>query len=137
MNDTNISRKPATLNRLRCQGGGPRFRRIGRAVYYEPKELRTQNASLGIQLLDAIRQAFEESRTVEVTTKALIGRLTADPERPWADFKAGKPINPKQLGSMLRQYGIVSETVHPPGEPHAKGYKLERFRDAFQRYLGV
>ena len=35
-----ISRKPATLNRLRCQGGGPTFRRIGRAVYYEPEALR-------------------------------------------------------------------------------------------------
>jgi hypothetical protein len=36
-----VSRKPATLNRLRCQGGGPRFRRIGRAVYYEPEALRS------------------------------------------------------------------------------------------------
>jgi Protein of unknown function (DUF3631) len=101
------------------------------------KDTHTQNASIGIQLLEAIRQAFEESGTVEVTTKALIGRLTADPERPWADLKAGKAITPKQLGSTLRQYGIVSETVHPQGEPHAKGYKLERFRDAFQRYLGA
>jgi hypothetical protein len=34
-----ISRKPATLNRLRSQGGGPPFRRVGRAVYYEPEAL--------------------------------------------------------------------------------------------------
>jgi len=35
-----VSRKITTLNRLRCQGGGPAFRRIGRAIYYEPKALR-------------------------------------------------------------------------------------------------
>jgi hypothetical protein len=34
-----VSRKPATLNRLRCQGGGPEFKKFGRAVYYEPATL--------------------------------------------------------------------------------------------------
>jgi hypothetical protein len=95
-----------------------------------------RDASMGIQLLSDIRLAFEQERTDQLTTKRLIAILKDDPERPWAEYNRGQPITPKQLGAVLRDYGITSETVHPLGEPHAKGYKLERFRDAFARYLG-
>jgi hypothetical protein len=30
-----IKRKPSTLGKQRSVGGGPRFRRVGRAVHYE------------------------------------------------------------------------------------------------------
>jgi hypothetical protein len=31
--------------------------------------------------------------------------------------------------------GITSETIHPDGAPDARGYKRERFYDAWERYL--
>lgn len=34
-----ISRRPSTLSRLRVQGGGPRFKKLNRAVLYEPEAL--------------------------------------------------------------------------------------------------
>ena len=34
-----IQRKPSTLAKLRCVGGGPRFRRDGRLVVYPVSEL--------------------------------------------------------------------------------------------------
>jgi hypothetical protein len=98
----------------------------------------TTDPSLGVQLLAHIREAFEQvPNNGELTTKRLIEFLVEDEERPWKEFKPGRPITPKQLGSILKHYWITSETVHPPGEPHAKGYKLHRFLDAFQRYLGA
>jgi hypothetical protein len=36
----NIDRKPGTLVRLRCTGGGPPFHRINRDVYYKPSAVR-------------------------------------------------------------------------------------------------
>lgn len=96
-----------------------------------------REASLGIQLLSDIRDAFGKERANELTTKRLIEILTDDPERPWAEYKDRRSITPKQLGNLLREHGISSEDVRPPGGPHAKGYKLERFRDAFSRYLGI
>ena len=36
-----ISRKPATLAKLACVGGGPRFRRANRAILYAPTDLDT------------------------------------------------------------------------------------------------
>lgn len=34
-----IARSPKTLAKLRCVGGGPKFRKLGRSVLYEDKSL--------------------------------------------------------------------------------------------------
>ena len=72
-----------------------------------------------------------------MATKVLIDRLIADPERPWADYRKGKPITDKQLAALLKPFGITSETVHRPGEPDAKGYRRTRLGEAWSRYLST
>jgi putative DNA primase/helicase len=89
----------------------------------------------GVELLRDIQKFFESSAKIETTTKTLIVALCVDEERPWATYYKGKPITDRQVGRLLRPFGIISETVHPPGEKDAKGYKLERFQEAFERYL--
>jgi hypothetical protein len=58
-------------------------------------------------------------------------------KRPWATYDRGKAITDRQLAKLLKPFEIISETVHPneTGEPKAKGYRRERFEDAFSRYL--
>jgi hypothetical protein len=92
------------------------------------------SGSLGVQLLADIRAALRSGEDF-LTTKALIGRLIEDPERPWADYRRGKPLSPKQLGALLGRFGIASETVHPAGERDAKGYVRTKLEDAWKRYL--
>lgn len=41
-----INRAPATLNKLRTVGGGPKFRRVGRHIFYVPGALDEWAASL-------------------------------------------------------------------------------------------
>lgn len=41
-----INRAPATLNKLRTVGGGPKFRRVGRHIFYVPASLDEWAASL-------------------------------------------------------------------------------------------
>jgi hypothetical protein len=65
----------------------------------------------------------------------LVTKLTADPERPWADWKHSKSLTQKQLAGLLRPFCIVSEEVHPAGQSHGKGYKRGRFEDAWEAYL--
>jgi len=89
--------------------------------------------NLSIELLRDARQAFGEA--AELTTRALIAALSADPERPWATYAKGEPIAPRQLGRLLGPFGIVSTTVHPPDAPAAKGYRRAAFEDAWERYL--
>jgi hypothetical protein len=73
-----------------------------------------------VELLADIKRIFEARNVTEMTTKALIAALVADEERPWVTWgKNDKPITAKQLGALLRQFPVLSETIHPPGERDA------------------
>src|SRR5262249_17224886 len=45
-----------------------------------------------------------------------------------------KPLTQKQLGGLLRPFGVISETVSVPGFNDAKGYKRIRFEEAWEAY---
>ena len=99
-------------------------------------------ASIGVELLISIKsildkeQVFEKGGAACVTSKMMIEKLTADPESRWHEWKGpGKPLTQKQLGRLLSEFGIASETIHPEGAPDARGYKRARFEDAWERYL--
>jgi putative DNA primase/helicase len=93
----------------------------------------TLDASIGIQLLGAIRDVFGDKMDC-IFSKNLIAELTSDPEKPWAEYRRGKPLTQKQLANRLREYGITPETVWI-GQESAKGYKRTAFEDAWRRYL--
>jgi hypothetical protein len=92
-----------------------------------------ESTSINVELLADIRLAFgdvEAMRSVDLVTA-----LIADPERPWAEWRRGKPLTPKQLGRLLAPFVILSETVSIKGLNDAKGYKRERFEEAWASYL--
>ena len=59
----------------------------------------------------------EEKMTSEDIVKAL-GDIA---DRPWADWKRGKPINQVQVARMLRAFGIKSQNLRIGGKV-VKGY---------------
>jgi putative DNA primase/helicase len=91
--------------------------------------------AINVELLGDIEKAFDD---LDVITSAdLVAALVADPERPWATWgKNDKPLTQNQLARLLRPFGIISETVHPFGRPHAKGYKRPRLEEVWAPYLG-
>jgi hypothetical protein len=89
----------------------------------------------GVELLRDARKAFDVSKAAELPTKTLIAALCADEERPWLAHSKGEPITDRQLAKLLRPFGIISGTVHPPGAPDAKGYRRADFENAWARYL--
>jgi hypothetical protein len=52
-----IKRKPSTLAKLRCIGGGPRFIKAGRAILYPPSELDEYASSLFSELCASTSEA--------------------------------------------------------------------------------
>jgi hypothetical protein len=94
----------------------------------------TLDASIGTELLNDIRAAFAKSGKEGLFSRRLSELLTTDPERPWAEYRNGRPLTQKQLGNLLAGYKITSETIWD-GKVSAKGYQLSRFDDAFARYL--
>jgi putative DNA primase/helicase len=95
----------------------------------------TFEASIGVELLHGIRKAFEAAPGKEtIFTRDLISWLVAEPERPWASYgRARLPITDRQIAKLLREHRITSDQLRV-GEVTAKGYKRERFTEAWQRY---
>ena len=88
-----------------------------------------------MQLLSNIKTLFESNDVDCMTSQQMVAYLTADPEQPWAEYRNGRPLSQKQLANLLNGYGVYSETVHPAGLSHAKGYQLDQFTELFGRYL--
>jgi hypothetical protein len=60
--------------------------------------------------------------------------LVAIEGRPWAEWKAGKPLSANGLARLLAPFGIAPATIRTAaGTP--KGYQFAQFEDAFARYL--
>ena len=95
-----------------------------------------QDGAIGVELLRDIRSAFGDDDVIR--SSDLVAKLTADPERPWAEWKHGRrPLTQKQLAGLLAPFHIISLTVHPPGLPDGKGYRRIDFQEAWAAYCPV
>src|SRR5262249_60032062 len=57
--------------------------------------------------------------------------------RPWAEWgRHGKPISPNQIAKLLTEFHVYPETIRIGADRTARGYYLNKFAEAFDRYLG-
>jgi putative DNA primase/helicase len=94
-----------------------------------------QDGAIGVELLRDIRSTFGDDDVIR--SSDLVAKLTADAERPWAEWKHGRPLTQKQLAGLLAPFHIISLTVHPPGLPDGKGYRRIDFEEAWAAYCPV
>jgi Protein of unknown function (DUF3631) len=90
------------------------------------------DGAVNVELLRDIQGAFGDNEVIR--SADLVAKLTADPERPWAEWRHGRPLTQKQLGGLLRPFGIISVNVNPPGLPQGKGYRRIDFEEAWGAY---
>jgi putative DNA primase/helicase len=95
-------------------------------------------ADSGALLLADIRTIFDRSGRTDKDSRfastAFCTELATMEERPWPEWRNGKPITPTQLAHVLRPFGIRPGTIRD-GATTAKGYKRDDFADAWERYL--
>jgi hypothetical protein len=90
--------------------------------------------SVTIELIRDIVPSFGAADVMP--SKALVDKLNADPEGRWCEWKGpGKPLTPRQLAGLLKGFGIIPMTVHPVGQPDAKGYRRADFEHLWERYV--
>jgi hypothetical protein len=95
---------------------------------------RGDEASIGIRLLEDVRALFAEREPDIIFSSVLVPALNEIETSPWAEWNKGRGLTAPSLAKLLHRYGIKPRSVRI-GDETAKGYKLEAFRDAFQRYL--
>ena len=91
-----------------------------------------QDRAVDVELLRDIRSAFGENEVIR--SADLVAKLVADPERPWADWKHGRPLTQKQLGGLLRPFCITSETINFGDGHYAKGYRRAHLEELWGVY---
>ncbi len=88
-----------------------------------------------VELLQNIRNIFEEKMISKISTAELLTALCLDTESPWATYNRGQPMSPRQLAKKLKEFKIQSGTIRLPNGTTPKGYYRENFDDIFKRYI--
>ena len=101
-----------------------------------------QDENVGVKLLNAFRDIFQEKNVKHISTKEALESLIArENDEPWAawwekDFKNdGVRSVAGKMARLLKPFGIVTGSIREADGSTPKGYKLESFEDAFSRYL--
>jgi Protein of unknown function (DUF3631) len=108
--------------------------RIARTVA-ETAEAAKDDQSVRSMVLSDIRDIFAARPGVDrLPSVALADALGAMENRPWSEWRNGKPITPAALARLLGPFGIIPSTRRE-GNLTFKGYLLSSFAEAFESYL--
>ncbi|OIV38792.1 hypothetical protein BIV57_03965 [Mangrovactinospora gilvigrisea] len=92
------------------------------------------DASESARILADCRAVFAaNSNPVGMTTDQLLHGLRSLEESPWTGY-GHSGLTARDLGALLRPYGIASTNLRLPDGSQRKGYARSRFADAWQRY---
>jgi len=91
--------------------------------------------AVGAVLLGDIRTIFEQRQADRMASADLVAALAELEDRPWPEWRHGKPMTAPQLARQLRHFGIAPGTIRLPNNATPKGYIAARFEDAWARYL--
>ena len=88
----------------------------------------------GIELLRDLAELFKADARERFPSQGLCDALALLEERPWGDYRRGKPITSAQLARLLKDFGIQSQSLRTDAGV-CRGYYREAFDDPFARYL--
>jgi hypothetical protein len=116
------------------QAGGDWPEKARQAALAVSKVVGGEDASNGVRLLADIKAIYEAKEVDRLLSSEMAIALGAMEDRPWAEWKGGKPITANQLARLLRPFGVVPDSIRVGGST-PKGYCLAQFKDAFEIYL--
>jgi len=90
--------------------------------------------TIGPMILSDIRAIFKERGVDRVWSDDLVDDLVAMEERPWCEWKHGKPLTKNSLAFQLKPFKVKSGDVRF-GPKVKKGYERKNFEDVWKRYL--
>ncbi len=87
-----------------------------------------------VLILGDVRAIFAEKKTDRLSSAVIVGELGSREDRPWSEWRRGKPITAMGLASLLKPHGIRPRELWKDAAK-TRGYGLADFADAFGRYL--
>ena len=114
--------------------GGEWPEKARRAAANVSKVVGAADMSTGARLLADIRRIFVEKGVDRMPSADLADALGAMEDRPWSEWKGGKPITKNGLAKLLKPFDVFPGGIRVGGDT-PRGYYLAQFQDAFERYL--
>ena len=93
-----------------------------------------EDETAGVLLLEDIKSFFEDEESDKLASSEIVSRLETMEERPWPEWKNGKPITARQVARLLKPFSIAPKSIRV-GNRTPKGYEKRNFKDAFARYI--
>jgi hypothetical protein len=85
-------------------------------------------------LLSDLKGIFREEDADFISSAAIVASLLRREDRPWAEWKQGRPLSKISLARLLRPFG-VKPSIRRSGGQTVRGYALADLLDSFDRYV--
>ena len=90
--------------------------------------------TIGPMILSDMREIFGGTSCGVIHSDDLVASLIGLEERPWCEWRHGKPLTKISLARLLKPFSIKSRQIKI-GKINRNGYQKKDFQDAFNRYL--
>jgi putative DNA primase/helicase len=87
-----------------------------------------------VMVLHDIRAIFIARGVDRLPSAEIIEVLSKMEDRPWPEWKNGKPITARQVAKLLDPFGVVPVTITLSTGKTPKGYHLRAFNELVKRY---
>ena len=87
-----------------------------------------------VMVLHDVNALFEEHGADRLASTEITHALAQMEDRPWPEWKNGKPITPRQLAKLLDAFGIVPTSIKLATGKTPKGYHQRAFSECVRRY---
>lgn len=114
---------------------GEEWARAARTAALALHGIEEETPSIGAELLADIKAVFEKRNAPRMSSVTMIEQLTSDDDAPWATWYRGRPMTARQLAARLGEFNIKPKAMRLNGGALVKGYDINDFKDAFERYL--
>lgn len=92
-----------------------------------------------VLLLCDVRMIFDNLGVDRLSSHDLVAALVALENRPWSEWRKGKPLSTNALARLLRPFSITPGSIRlgPGTKDTPKGYKRHQFEDTWSRYSPI
>ena len=115
-------------------GGWPKRARDALVALFGRRAKEAGTMENGALLLADIRDALAENGATQIPSAELAEKLGKLEERPWPEWRHGKPMTAPQLARALAPFGVRPGNIRR-GMEVVKGYRREHFEEPWTRYL--
>jgi putative DNA primase/helicase len=92
------------------------------------------DGATGTVLLGDLKKIFEERDAGRLSSAEIIEALVKMEERPWPEWRRGKPLTQRGLARLLVPFDIRPKQLWAGGKK-TRGYGPDDFKDAWARYV--